>query len=86
MIEGLETANKALKYVLLYKDNWWLYSIIDQQNQMQEQLNETLNKLYDCSDELYRVKHENEMLRARLYEFEKAVSQDDEHIQFQCDC
>ena len=78
MINDLLTAHNALKYVTLYKDNWWIYLIVEQ---MQEQLNETLDKLYKCSEELYLVKKENKMLKAQLPEIEKAVSEDDEHIQ-----
>lgn len=74
MINDLVTAHNALKYVSLYKDNWWLYPIIEQ---LQEQLDKALVNLYDCSDELYRVKKENEILKARLSEIEKVVSEDD---------
>ena len=81
MINDLLTAHNSLKYVTLYKDNWWIYLIVEQ---MQEQLNETLDKLYKCSEELYLVKKENKMLKARLPEIEKVVSEDDERIQFQC--
>lgn len=63
MIEDLETAHKALKYVSLYKENWWIYVLIEQ---MQEQLNETLDNLYNCSQELYLVKKENKKLKALL--------------------
>ena len=81
MINDLVSENKALKYIPLYKENWWVYSLIEQQDhlqeQLQEQLNEALDKLYECSDELYRTKKENEMLRARLSEIEKVVSEDD---------
>ena len=74
MINDLVTAHKALKYVPLYKDNWWLYPIIEQ---LQEQLNEALDKLYECSDELYRVKKENEAMRALLSDVKKVVCKDD---------
>ena len=78
MNDDLVTAHKALKYIPLYKDNWWLYPIIEQrQEQLQEQLNEALDKLYDCSDELYRTKKENETLKARLADIEKVVCTDD---------
>ena len=77
MINGLVSENKALKYIPLYKENWWVYSLIEQQEQLQEQLNEALVKLYDYSDELYRTKKENEMLKARLADIEKVVSGDD---------
>ena len=74
MINDLVTAHKALKYVPLYKDNWWLYPIIEQ---LQEQLNEALDNLYECSDERYHTKRENEMLKARLADIEKVVCKDD---------
>ena len=77
MINGLVSENKGLKYILLYKENWWVYSLIEQQNQLQEQLNEALDKLYECSDELYRVKKKNEEMRAMLSEVEKVVCKDD---------
>lgn len=81
MINDLVSENKALKYIPLYKENWWVYSLIEQQNQLQEQLqeqlNEALDKLYECSDELYRVKKENEAMRALLSEVEKVVNKDD---------
>lgn len=77
MINDLVSENKALKYIPLYKENWWVYSLIEQQEQLQEQLNEALVKLYDYSDELYRTKKENEMLKARLADIEKVVSGDD---------
>lgn len=74
MINDLVSENKALKYIPLYKENWWIYPLIEQ---LQEQLNEALDKLYECSDELYRAKKENEMLKAHLSEIEKVVSKDD---------
>lgn len=81
MINDLVSENKALKYIPLYKENWWVYSLIEQQDrlqeQLQEQVNEALDKLYECSDELYRVKKENEAMRALLSDVEKVVCKDD---------
>ena len=65
--------NKTLKDIPIYKENW-IYSLIEQ---LQEKLNEALDKLYEFSDELYRVKKENETLKARLADIEKAVCKDD---------
>lgn len=77
MINDLVSENKALKYIPLYKENWWVYSLIEQQDHLQEQLNEALDRLYECSDELYRVKKENEAMRALLSDVEKVVCKDD---------
>ena len=81
MINDLVSENKALKYIPLYKENWWVYSLIEQQNQLQEQregqLNEDVDMLYECSDEVYGVKKENEAMRVLLSQVEKVVCKDD---------